>query len=164
MYKHLLVVRIIYYEPGWASHCRVTNRFRFPVGQWCDFFPHRHCVQTGFGSRPTSYTIWGGNLSLERGSYNILLEFGIPKRLVRLIKMCLNESYNRVRVGKSLMHSYSEWPETMRCPVTIAFQFCFRICLQESRRKSSWFGVKWDPSAVDLVIDGKVILDCILGK
>jgi hypothetical protein len=26
--------------------------------------------------------------------YNILLEFGIPKKLVRLIKMCLNENYS----------------------------------------------------------------------
>jgi hypothetical protein len=26
--------------------------------------------------------------------YNILLEFGIPMKLVRLIKMCLNETYN----------------------------------------------------------------------
>jgi hypothetical protein len=32
--------------------------------------------------------------------YNILLEFGIPKKLVRLIKMCLNETYSKVRVGK----------------------------------------------------------------
>jgi hypothetical protein len=34
--------------------------------------------------------------------YNILLEFGIPKKLVRLIKMCLNETYSKVRVGKYL--------------------------------------------------------------
>jgi hypothetical protein len=34
--------------------------------------------------------------------YNILIGFGIPKKLVRLIKMCLNETYNRVRVGKNL--------------------------------------------------------------
>jgi hypothetical protein len=32
--------------------------------------------------------------------YNILLEFGIPKKLVRLIKMCLNETYSKVHVGK----------------------------------------------------------------
>jgi hypothetical protein len=32
--------------------------------------------------------------------YNILLEFGIPKKLVRLIKMCLNETYSKVRIGK----------------------------------------------------------------
>jgi hypothetical protein len=34
--------------------------------------------------------------------YNILIEFGIPLKLVRLIKMCLNETYSRVRVGKHL--------------------------------------------------------------
>ena len=34
--------------------------------------------------------------------YNILIEFGIPKKLVRLIKMCLTERYSRVRVGKNL--------------------------------------------------------------
>ena len=34
--------------------------------------------------------------------YNILIEFGIPMKLVRLIKMCLTEMYSRVRVGKNL--------------------------------------------------------------
>jgi hypothetical protein len=34
--------------------------------------------------------------------YNILIEFGITKELVRLIKMCLTETYSRVRVGKDL--------------------------------------------------------------
>ena len=34
--------------------------------------------------------------------YNILIEFGIPMKLVRLIKMCLTETYSRVRVGKNL--------------------------------------------------------------
>jgi hypothetical protein len=34
--------------------------------------------------------------------YNILFEFGVPKKLVRLIKMCLNETYSKVRVGKLL--------------------------------------------------------------
>jgi hypothetical protein len=32
----------------------------------------------------------------------ILSEFGIPMNLVRLIKMCLNETYSRVLVGKNL--------------------------------------------------------------
>jgi hypothetical protein len=31
--------------------------------------------------------------------YNILIEFGIPLKLERLIKMCLNETYSRVRGG-----------------------------------------------------------------
>ena len=34
--------------------------------------------------------------------YNILMEFGVPTKLVRLIKMCLTETYSRVRVGKNL--------------------------------------------------------------
>ena len=34
--------------------------------------------------------------------YNNLIEFGIPKKLVRLIKMCLTETYSRVQVGKNL--------------------------------------------------------------
>ena len=38
--------------------------------------------------------------------YSILIEFGIPKKLVRLIKMCLTETYSRVRVGKNLSEMF----------------------------------------------------------
>jgi hypothetical protein len=34
--------------------------------------------------------------------YNILMEFGIPVKLVRLIEMCLNETYSKVRICKHL--------------------------------------------------------------
>ena len=34
--------------------------------------------------------------------YNILIQFGIPMKLVRQIKMCLMETYSRVRIGKHL--------------------------------------------------------------
>ena len=34
--------------------------------------------------------------------YNILIEYGIPMKLVRLIKICPTEKYSRVRVGKNL--------------------------------------------------------------
>ena len=34
--------------------------------------------------------------------YNILIEFGVPMKLVRIIKMCLNKMCSRVRVGKQL--------------------------------------------------------------
>jgi hypothetical protein len=34
--------------------------------------------------------------------YNILIEFRIPMKLVRLIKTCLNETYGRCWVGKHL--------------------------------------------------------------
>jgi hypothetical protein len=37
--------------------------------------------------------------------YNILIEFGIPMKLVRLIK-CVNETYCEVRRGKHLPESF----------------------------------------------------------
>jgi hypothetical protein len=38
--------------------------------------------------------------------YNILIEFGIFMKLVRLIKMCLNETYSKVHIGKHLSDSF----------------------------------------------------------
>jgi hypothetical protein len=38
--------------------------------------------------------------------YNILIEFGVPMELVRLIKMCLNETFSKVRIGKHLSASF----------------------------------------------------------
>jgi hypothetical protein len=39
--------------------------------------------------------------------YNILIEFGIPRKLVGIIKMYLNEIYSRVCIGKSLSDNFS---------------------------------------------------------
>jgi hypothetical protein len=39
--------------------------------------------------------------------YNILIEFGIPRKLVGPIKMCLSETYSRVRIGKNLSDRFS---------------------------------------------------------
>jgi len=33
--------------------------------------------------------------------YNILIEFGISMKLITLIKMCLNETYNKVGISYS---------------------------------------------------------------
>ncbi|KAJ4449329.1 hypothetical protein ANN_00727 [Periplaneta americana] len=38
--------------------------------------------------------------------YNILIEFGILKKLVRLIKMCLSETYSRVHIGQFLSDAF----------------------------------------------------------
>ena len=34
--------------------------------------------------------------------YKILIEFGIPRKLVRLVKMSLTETHSRIRVGKNV--------------------------------------------------------------
>ena len=38
--------------------------------------------------------------------YKILNEFGIPRKLVRLIKMSLTETYSRVRVGRNVSERF----------------------------------------------------------
>ena len=38
--------------------------------------------------------------------YNILIQFGIPMKLVGLIKMCLSETYSRVRIGNNLSEMF----------------------------------------------------------
>jgi hypothetical protein len=38
--------------------------------------------------------------------YNILIQFGVPMKLVRLIKMCLNETYSKVHIGKYLSDTF----------------------------------------------------------
>jgi hypothetical protein len=37
---------------------------------------------------------------------NIILEFGVPMKLVRFIKMCLNETYSKVCIGKHLSDNF----------------------------------------------------------
>ena len=62
--------------------------------------------------------------------YNILIAFGIPTKLVRLIKMCLTETYSRIRVGKNL---YDLFPirnglkQGDARSIVSAFRFCFRV-------------------------------------
>jgi hypothetical protein len=38
--------------------------------------------------------------------YNILIEFGVPMKLVRLIKMRLNEAYSKVHTNEHLSDSF----------------------------------------------------------
>jgi hypothetical protein len=34
--------------------------------------------------------------------YYIPIEFGVPMKLVRLIKMCLNKTYSKISIGRHL--------------------------------------------------------------
>jgi negative regulator of genetic competence, sporulation and motility len=38
--------------------------------------------------------------------YNTLIEFGVPMKLVGLIKVCLNETYGKVLIGQHLCDNF----------------------------------------------------------
>jgi hypothetical protein len=62
---------------------------------------------------------------------NILIELGVPMKLVRLIKMCLHEIYSEIRIGKHLSDSFPVFQNGLKQGdvfITTAFQLCFRIC------------------------------------
>jgi len=58
--------------------------------------------------------------------YNILIQFGIRMKLVRLIKMCLNEAYSRVWVGK---HLFDMFPSKNGLKLEILYYLCFSTLL-----------------------------------
>jgi hypothetical protein len=59
--------------------------------------------------RPLFIDFWKAYYSVRiEALYNILIEFCIPLKLVRLIKMCLNETYSGVRVGKILSDMFPD--------------------------------------------------------
>jgi hypothetical protein len=58
--------------------------------------------------------------------YNVLIEFGIPKKLVRLIKMCLNETYSTVRVGKLVSDKF---PIQNGLKQEMLYRHCFSVLL-----------------------------------
>jgi hypothetical protein len=80
--------------------------------------------------------------------YSSLIEFGIPRKLVGLIKICSNEINSIVHIGK--YQSDSEWPERGRCFNTIAFQLCFGIHHYEGPGEPERAGTEWDTPASGL--------------
>jgi len=73
--------------------------------------------------------------SVRRGVlYSILIEFAIPMKLVRLIKMCLNETYCRVRVSKNLSDMFpirNGLKQDARSP--LLFNFALEVAIRRDR-------------------------------
>jgi hypothetical protein len=65
-------------------------------------FQHK-CIRTVY---QFSYRLQEG-LSLREMLYNILIEFGIPMKLVKQVKICLNKTCSNVYIGKHLSHAFS---------------------------------------------------------
>jgi len=80
-------------EEKWAVHCESDRKNRQ--------------IQTKFYTGRTDIDFKKAYDSVRREVlYKILTEFGIPRKLVRLIKMSLTETYSRVRVGKNLSERF----------------------------------------------------------
>jgi negative regulator of genetic competence, sporulation and motility len=62
--------------------------------------------------------------------YSILIEFGVPTKLVRSIKMCLNETYSKVCIGKNLSYTFPIQNGLKQGDdlSPLFFKLCSRIC------------------------------------
>ena len=64
--------------------------------------------------------------------YNIPMQFGIPTKLVWLIKMCLKETYSRAQAGKRLSAMF---PVKKTLKRDVLHQLRFNIALDYAIRK-----------------------------
>ena len=84
--------------------------------------------------------------------HNILIEFGIPKKLVRLIKMCLTEMYSRVRVGKNLSEIFPIRNGLKQGDALspLLFNFALEYAIKRVQVNQDGFKIKWYTSASGL--------------
>lgn len=71
--------------------------------------------------------------------YQILVFLGVPKKLVKLVRVCLNESSGRVRVGDNVSEPFQIRDGLKQGDglSTTLFQFKFGICCAEIARRGS---------------------------
>jgi hypothetical protein len=84
--------------------------------------------------------------------YNIFIEFGIPRKLVGLIKMCLNETCRRVWIGTNLSDKFpiqNDLKEEDTLPKFI-FNFALEYAIRKDPRKSGRTQTEWNLSAFGL--------------
>ncbi|KAJ4430996.1 hypothetical protein ANN_19589 [Periplaneta americana] len=80
----------------WIFVVFILNREMTRILYWRKNWEYKDTVHQSFIDFKKAYD------SVKRELlYDILIEFGIPKKLVRLIKMCLSEMYSRVRIEKN---------------------------------------------------------------
>jgi hypothetical protein len=68
--------------------------------------------------------------------YSIVIEFGVPMKLVIPIKICLNEMYSKVCIGKQFSDNFHIQKDLKEgCFIASAFHLCSRICHKEGPGK-----------------------------
>jgi hypothetical protein len=80
---------------------QILIRFSAFVRNWKKKWENNEAVHQLFIDFKKAYdSVW------REVFYNILIEFGVPMMLVGLIKMCLNETYDKVRIAKHLSYNF----------------------------------------------------------
>jgi hypothetical protein len=67
-----------------------------------------------------------GSYGIKEDCNCILTEFGVSMKLIRLIKVCLNETYN-----KDFNVTYPEWSKARTCFITTAFKLSFEYAFRK---------------------------------
>jgi hypothetical protein len=67
---------------------------------------------------------------------NILIEFEVPMKLVKLIKMCLNETYSNVHIGKHMSDNFpiQNGLKQRDALLPLLSKFCFKHAIRMCRK------------------------------
>jgi hypothetical protein len=84
------------------------------------------------------------NLVRREVLYNILIEFGITRKLGGLIKMCLNETYSKVCVGKNMSVMFPTQNGLKQGDAVTALLFNFPFDYAIRRLQENQGGLKLD--------------------
>jgi hypothetical protein len=102
-------------ESGWADICLSCFHIRNGLKKSVCLLPLLFSFVVEYAIRSVQVNqdvlkIKNAYVSVRREVlHNILIEFNDPMKLVRLIKICLNETYSSVRVGKHLSDIFPYW-------------------------------------------------------
>jgi hypothetical protein len=90
--------------------------------------------------------------------YNILTEFEVPMKLFRLIKICLNETYNKVCITKYLSDKFPVQNVLKQGDALPPFHFNFALGYSIKEFQENWVGLKLNGTHHPLVHADDVII------